>query len=163
MSDTIVPKLSMRPATEDDLPQILKIENLCYPSPCVAWTAESMVGEIQKPFSHFLLLTDDETDSVVAGYIVYWMLFDECHILNVAIDPQWRGLGLATLLVRNAINAALKKELQRVFLEVRKSNTGAVALYQKLGFFIDHIKPAFYENGEDGYFMVLFLQKPNAI
>ena len=155
------PKLSLRPATEDDLTAVLDIERRCYPAPCVAWTEEAFRGEIQKPFCHFLVLTDDETDSILVGYVVYWLLFDECHILNVAIHPDWRGQALGTLLVRNAINAAVKKEVKRVFLEVRKSNTGAISLYQKLGFFIDHIKTAFYENGDDCYFMVLYLEQSN--
>ncbi|MBI3555100.1 MAG: ribosomal protein S18-alanine N-acetyltransferase [Deltaproteobacteria bacterium] len=152
---------SVRPATEDDLAAILDIERRCYPAPCVPWTADAFRGEIQKQFSHFLVLTDDETDSVIAGYIVYWLLFDECHILNVAIHPDWRGQAFGTRLIRNAINDAVKKEVKRVFLEVRKSNAGAVALYQKLGFFVDHIKSAFYENGEDCYFMILYLDQPN--
>ncbi len=162
MSDEIEgPKFSMRPATAEDLPLILEIEHRCYPAPCVPWTEEAFRGEIEKPFCHFLLLTDDETDSIVAGYIVYWLLFDECHLLNVAVHPDCRGQQLGMSLVRNAINAAVKKEVKRVFLEVRKSNTGAIALYQKLGFFVDHIKSGFYENGEDCYFMVLYLDQPN--
>lgn len=152
---------SLRPATEEDLPKILELEKLCYPSPAVPWTEEAFRTELTKPFANFLMLTDDETDSEIAGYIVYWTMFDEAHILNVAVNPEWRGLGFATQLVRHVINHALKKDMKRVFLEVRKSNESAAALYQKLGFFIDHIKSKFYENGEDAYFMVLYLNKAN--
>ena len=149
---------SLRPATEDDLNSILEIECKSYPVP---WNEEAFKVEIQKPFSHFLVLTDDKTDSVIAGYIVYWLMFDECHILNVAVCSDWRGLGLATRLVRKAIDDAIRKDMQRVFLEVRKSNAQAVALYGKLGFFVDHIKAKFYDDGEDAYFMMLFLQRDN--
>lgn len=152
------PSFSIRPAAEEDLSKIIELEKKCYPFP---WTLEAFRMEFTKPFSNFLVLTDDETDSVIAGYIVYWLMFDECHILNVATDPEWRGLGFAEKLIRQAINSALRKDAKKVFLEVRKSNAGAIALYQKLGFFIDHIKKNFYEDGEDGYFMLLYLDKAN--
>lgn len=156
-------EFSVRPATDEDLSRVSEIERFAYLAPCLPWSEAAFRAEIAKDFSHFHVLTDDETDSVIIGYIVYWLLHDECHILNVAIDPEWRGLGFAVRLVRTAINAAVKREFQRVFLEVRKSNVAAVALYQKLGFFIDHIKPHFYENGEDAYFMVLNLKQVNKI
>ncbi|MEW6055715.1 MAG: ribosomal protein S18-alanine N-acetyltransferase [Bdellovibrionota bacterium] len=149
---------SLRPATEDDLPLVLEIERVSYKRP---WSREAFFEEMTRPYSQFLVLTDDETDNLVAAYVVYWLLFEECHILNVAVHLQWRGLGFAERLVRKAIDDALRKNMKRVFLEVRKSNAAATALYQKLGFFIDHIKPRFYEDGEDAYFMVLFLQKQN--
>lgn len=151
-------QLSFRPATEEDLVKILEIEKKSYPLP---WTEAQFKEELSKPFSHFLVLTDDETDTEIAGYIVYWMLFEEVHILNVTVNLEWRGLGLGQRLIRNAVSDALKKDLKRLFLEVRKSNTAAVALYQKIGFFVDHVKKGFYADGEDAYFMVLFLQQKN--
>lgn len=153
-----IPKFSLRPAAEEDLPAILKIEGQSYPLP---WTEEAFRLELQKPFASFLVLTDDETDSKIAGYVVYWALFDETHVLNLAVNPDWRGLGFGQRLMRQVINESLRKELKRVFLEVRKSNEGAVTLYQKLGFFIDHVKKKFYEDGEDAYFMVLYLNRQN--
>jgi len=77
--------------------------------------------------------------------------------LNVAVHPDWRGLGLGKRLVRQAIDMAVRKEMKRVFLEVRRSNAAAISLYKSAGFFIDHTKANFYENGEDAHFMVRFL------
>lgn len=152
------PAFSLRPASADDLATVLEIERRSYPLP---WTEESFRQEMEKPFARFFVLTDDETDSVVAGYIVFWLMFDECHILNVTVHPDWRGLKLGTRLVQQTINEAVKREAKRVFLEVRKSNTGAVAFYQSFNFYIDHVKKAFYADGEDAYFMQIFLDKPN--
>ena len=160
MSFELEPTFSLRPATEEDIDRIMSIEKNAYPNP---WTAEAFRLELTKPFSHFLVLTDDQTDNVFAGYIVFWMLFDECHILNVVVHPDWRGLGLARKMIEKARSLSLAKDLKRLFLEVRKSNKAAVALYQKMGFFIDHIKKSFYEDGEDAYFMQLFLDKSNKI
>lgn len=151
---------SIRPATSDDFEQILTIERAAYPFP---WTQQAFLEELQKPFSKFLVLTDDATDSVVSGYVVFWMLFDEVHLLNVAVAQEWKGLGIGKLLVRQAMNEAIHKEFKRIFLEVRKSNQAAIGLYQKLGFFIDHVKKNFYENGEDAYFMVRFFDQKDPL
>lgn len=152
--DTI--SISLRPATEDDLPLMLEIERASYPLP---WTEGAFREELLKPFSNVLVLTDDETDSIVVGYIVFWTMFDECHILNVAVNSDWRGLGHAKNLVGHAINVAIRKNMKRLFLEVRKSNEGAIALYKSLGFYVDHIKETFYDDGEDALFMVRYLEK----
>jgi ribosomal-protein-alanine N-acetyltransferase len=160
MSEINIPEFSIRPASEDDLSKVVELEKQSYPLP---WTEAAFKGEMTKEYSRFLVLTDDETDSILAAYIVYWLTADECHVLNVTVHREWRGLGLGARMVRQAIQEALRSKAARVFLEVRKSNHAAVGLYQKLGFYIDHIKPRFYENGEDGYFMVLNLDKSNAV
>lgn len=147
---------SLRPATEEDLPQIMKIENLVHVSP---WTENHFRSELEKPYSLFLLLTDDETDSHLAGYIVAWMMFDECQILNLAVDIPSRGLGLAKEMLRKVIFFASQKGIKRVVLEVRKSNLPAIQLYQGLRFVITHIRKGFYTNGEDAYSMALSLEE----
>src|SRR4051812_4772749 len=91
------PGFSLRNATPEDLPPILEIERQLYPSP---WTEENFRAEFQKPYSRFFVLTDDETDSVLAGYIIFWLLFDECQILNVAVRLDHRGQGFGKRMVR---------------------------------------------------------------
>lgn len=145
--------LELRVATENDLQAVLEIERQSYPFP---WSLEAFQNELVKPFSNVLVLVDEQQ---VAGYIVYWLLFDEAHILNVTVSPTHRGAGFGARLVRRVINDAMAKEMKRVFLEVRTSNAAAIALYQKLGFFTDHVKKSFYEDGEDAYFMVRYLQR----
>jgi ribosomal-protein-alanine N-acetyltransferase len=82
-------------------------------------------------------------------------MFDECEILNVAIDLPYRGLGFAEKLIRTVVTAVMKLGLKRVILDVRKSNLPAIHLYQKVGFNIVHVRKSFYSNGEDAYQMVL--------
>lgn len=148
-------QFSLRPATTDDLVRILEIEQKAHPVP---WTEENFRGELTKPYSHFLLLTDDETDSEIAGYLVCWLMYDECQILNLAVDLPYRGLGLAKQMIRKVILLASQKGLKRVALDVRKSNLPAIQLYQGLQFVITHIRKGFYSNGEDAYQMCLTLQ-----
>lgn len=149
-----LPGYSLRKATAEDLSQVLAIENRAYSCP---WSKESFLAELKKPYSHFLLMTDDETDSVVAGYVIFWMLFDECQILNLAVSLDHRGEGFANKMLRKTIDLAIKAGLKRVVLDVRKSNASAISLYQGLGFVIAHIRKGHYSNGEDAYQMVLEL------
>ena len=148
-------RFSLRPATVEDVSKLLQIEQKLHIAP---WNEKHFLDELNKPYSHFLVLTDDETDLEVAGYIVFWSLFDECQILNIAVDFPYRGLGLAKQMMRKAVSLATKKGIAKVVLEVRKSNLPAVQLYQSLGFVVTQIRQRFYSNGEDAYFMTLSLR-----
>ncbi|OFZ78631.1 MAG: ribosomal-protein-alanine N-acetyltransferase, partial [Bdellovibrionales bacterium RIFOXYD1_FULL_44_7] len=116
-------------------------------------------AELEKPYSRFLVLTDDETDKQILGYIVFWLLFDECQVLTLAVDPESRGRGYAKLLIRQAIKEAVKKDVRKITLEVRKSNLPAINLYQQFGFVVSRVLKSFYSNGEDAYLMTLDLEQ----
>lgn len=148
---------SIRPATEDDLQSILKIETGSFPLP---WSEDSFRQELTKPFSTFWVITDDQTDSIIIGYIVFWIIFAECQIVTLATDPKFRHLGFAAMILNKLFNTCVKKELKQINLEVRKSNTPAIAMYKKFGFFVDHLKTHFYDDGEDAYFMIRYLTEP---
>ena len=94
---------TLRPIAEDDIKPFLEIEKRVHVSP---WTEENFRLELSKPYSHFLVMTDDETDSKIAGYIIYWVLFEDCQILNIVVDLPFRGLGMAKKMVRQAAQDA---------------------------------------------------------
>ena len=148
--------LSVRPATPDDVARLLEIESRIQVAP---WSRENIESELSKPYSSFLVYTDDETDSEIAGYIVFWNMFDECQILNLGVDLSYRGLGMAQKLVRHAVNQAVSQGIRKILLDVRKPNQPAIQLYQKLGFVIIHVRKNFYSNGEDAYQMALYLNQ----
>jgi ribosomal-protein-alanine N-acetyltransferase len=104
-------------------------------------------------------MTDDETDTLIAGYLVCWTMFDECQILNIVVDLEYRGLGLGKFMINKIFALATKRNIRKVVLEVRKSNLSAIYLYQKMGFSITHVRKGFYSNGEDAYSMVAFLDE----
>ncbi len=146
---------SIRPGDDGDLNEIVAIEKLCQPAP---WGAQQFKTELEKPYSKLLVLTDDETDSVMAGFIVYWKLMNEAEILDVCIHPDFRNRGFGKKLVRQVVSEGVREGLTRLLLDVRKSNQAAVHLYQGLGFVITQIRKQFYSNGEDAYTMSLDLQ-----
>ena len=147
---------SLRPAAVDDLETVLAIEKVA--QPVGAWTRESFLAEFDKPYSRFLVLTDDETDSKLVGYLVYWVLFEEASLQTIAVDLPSRGLGFAQSMLRHLVVDAVRQGAKRVNLEVRKSNAPALHLYQKLGFTVSQVRKNFYSDGEDAYQMTLYLE-----
>jgi ribosomal-protein-alanine N-acetyltransferase len=149
------PAVSLRPATSDDLPRIVAIEAQVQKAP---WSFDSFQAEFVKPFSSFWVLTDDETDEQVHGYIVFWILDGECRILTVAVGVESRGMGYGKRLLRAALQEGARSNARKAVLEVRRSNNPAIQLYQSLGFMIQRIQKAFYSNGEDAYVMEVSLE-----
>ena len=147
--------ISPRPATEDDIPSVSRIEKASNKHP---WTASQFTDELIAVGSTFIVLTDDETDEIVSGYIVYRELIGETHVLNVAVDSKQRRRGWGRRLVGFAVNDAYRKGHERVFLEVRASNAAATALYSALGFVEAGRRKGFYSDGEEAIFMELRLK-----
>ena len=150
MSTESEPRVSARPAVEDDLKQILRIEAQCYPEP---WKIAHFEEEFKKPFTRAIVLTDDETDSIVIGYIVYWLQAEGVSLLNIAVDPHWRGFCFGMKLMQTMIKEAVKEDIPRIILEVRKSNQAAIDLYTRIGFKVCHERKNFYSNGETALVM----------
>lgn len=144
---------SMRPASEDDLKEVLRLEKEVHLAP---WTEEQFREELAKPYSHFWVVTDDETDEKIAAYIVFWQM-DEIQVLNIVTAPDYRRRGFAKMLLQKMVNQAIRAGIKKALLEVRRSNINAVQLYQAQGFNICQIRRQFYSNGEDAYQMILEL------
>ncbi len=146
---------SFRPVVEDDVEFLVKLDAA---NPVSGWTSSQFIQELNNPYSQVLVLTDDETDEMRVGYIVFWTLPDEIHILNIAVDLDWRGLGLGKKLMFSAINEAHRKKVKQVYLEVRSGNQGARGLYRGLGFQEMPLKKQYYSDGEDAIPMILPLR-----
>jgi [ribosomal protein S18]-alanine N-acetyltransferase len=146
---------SLRPATAEDLDAIVSVEQKFYPAP---WTKAQFAEELEKPFSTFWVLTDDESDETVAAYCIFWSLDDSVELLNITVDLPFRSQGFAKRLLQHLFQYGLKEEKNTVFLEVRKSNLAAIQLYQKFGFEVVQVRKRFYADGEDAYQMKCALE-----
>jgi ribosomal-protein-alanine N-acetyltransferase len=107
------------------------------------------VLELSKP-SGVCLAAVVETE--LAGYVVCSRYDTVWHVMNVAVDPDRRRRGIATALI-----AALLERIgddAQITLEVRRSNTGALALYERFGFRSAGVRPRYYaDNNEDAVIM----------
>lgn len=136
---------SVRPATEDDLEQVLEIERDSFPKP---WQAEAFKTEMSRSYARFWVLTDDETDTKVLGYIVFWLQAEAVSLLTIAVRPTERGQGYAERMIREMVKCVTHDEYPKIILEVRESNQAARKLYQKMGFSEIASRKGFYEDGE---------------
>lgn len=105
-----------------------EIERECFPDP---WSKDEMAAALRNPaFSCF----GGYLDGKLVSYVMISIASDECEILNVAVKPAYRRRGIGESLLSKALYHAKKKGAETVWLEVRKSNAPAKALYEKLGF-----------------------------
>lgn len=94
----------------------------------------------------------------IVGYVIYWTIVDELHILNLAVSPGYQRRGIAGSLLREALRLAQADNLKTAWLEVRPSNQAALALYQSLGFEIVMTRKRYYsDTGEDALILCLVL------
>lgn len=100
-------------------------------------------------------------DGRLVGYIFSWMIFEDLHINNVAVDPEYRRRGIGEKLVDAVVSEAELRGGIRVMLEVRPSNAGAVRLYEKLSFKRITVRKGYYsDTGEDGFILIKELNPP---
>ncbi len=133
--------------TAKDLEQILKIEKESFNSP---WSRHSFLRDINDN-SYAIYLTAKIKEKVV-GYIGTWLLIDELHITNLAVDPEYRQQGIATRLLKKVIRIIKEDNsvaLSLITLEVRESNRAAIKLYQKLGFSRIRVRPNYYRDNQE--------------
>ncbi len=90
------------------------------------------------------------------GYIVFWLVADEMHLLNLAVHPEKRRRGVAGFLLREALRRSQALGAKAAWLEVRPSNTPALALYASFGFKEVGRRPGYYQDTrEDAMLLVL--------
>ena len=117
----------------------------------VPWSRKSFWEEAANERTYYLLALDGDQ---VVGYAGTWILDDEAQITNVAVAPAYRGKKVGAGLMDALIKEAKKRGATRMTLEVRPSNTAALALYEKFGFKDCGRRPHYYlDNGEDAVIM----------
>ena len=138
--------------TADDIDGVLQIEQESFSSPWSRWIFESELSKGDR--SHFLVA---KSEGEILGYIGFWMIFDEAHIVNVAVRADLRRSGIGTLLLASALIMADRIGAKKATLEVRVTNTPAQSLYQKFGFEMISIRKNFYsDTNEDAYVMWIY-------
>ena len=133
--------------TYADLPQVIAIERRAFPTP---WSLAMFVLELSKPSGICLAAVIDER---LAGYLVCSRYERVWHIMNVAVDPDRRRVGIATALL-DRLFERVNDEDARYTLEVRRSNQAAIELYERFSFRAAGLRRRYYQdNGEDALVM----------
>lgn len=149
------PRFEVRRMTPDDLEAVMAIERAAFKHP---WSAELFRRELQHDWSTILLAVTPAaakaTPGAIHGFIIFWLVHDEVHVLNVATDPAFRRQGIARQLMLAAIEQGRLRRARLMTLEVRRSNAAAITLYRDLGFAPVGIRPNYYlDEHEDALVM----------
>ncbi len=177
--------LRVEPMTAEDLDEVMALERRCFPAPWSErlfreelehpWAVLELFRMIEGPTEFWDTLRENkgklfsEGDKSepseseeegsksfpLIGYMDYWLVHEELHLLSLAVNPDFRRLGLGELMVNRVIAATCFVAGRRVRLEVRKNNKPARNLYEKLGFIADKVKKGYYsDTGEDALVLI---------
>ncbi len=144
------PLWTLEPMREEDLAEVMAIERASFPSP---WPPEAFLPAREDYWARALVLRDLHRPEEVRGYICYWMLQGEMEIQNVAVRAQDRRSGGARHMLLAAMEEARRHDCRSAWLEVRPSNSPAIALYEALGFREVGRRRHYYDDGEDALIM----------
>ena len=124
--------------SDDIFEQLSALDKLCVGAD--GWSADSFRSEAEKDTGHILYITDSgKVIALLSGYHAV----GEGDITSVAVHPDYRRKGLAKKLIEKFENS-LPEDTESIFLEVRESNCGAIALYEKCGFETLSVRKNFY-------------------
>lgn len=141
--------MSIELAKITDLDALLEIENECFKDP---YTRDDMLYELsQNPCSKILIF---KKEWGFAGFLDFWITFDSATICQIGVKKSERRQGIGEALLLEAIKILKEENVEFFTLEVRASNTAAIALYTKVGFEKVTVKTGYYKDGEDAIYMV---------
>lgn len=142
-------ELILREMREDDLPEILKIERESFSTP---WSEYSFLNEIYKKYAISRVAMFERN---IVGYICTNYVLHEAHILNLAVHPDFRRQGIATVLMDEALKELKKKGCVFIYLEVRASNISAIKFYELFKFKVVDVRKKYYiDPNEDALLMM---------
>ncbi len=148
-------RFRFRPVVETDLPRIMEIEAAGFLHP---WSEALLRAELGHAWSiqRAAVAAGPDAGDRILGYVIFWLVHDEVHVLNVGTDPEARRRGVARALMEEAAAIGRGKGARLSTLEVRRSNAPAIALYRSLGYQEVGVRPRYYaEEDEDAIVMTL--------
>lgn len=163
------------PMQTTDLDRVMEIESVVHSAP---WPISAYRHELEEnDKAHYWVVMPTQPPAVanlswrnrlnqwlrranttrpIVGYAGYWQIVDEAHISTIAVDPEWRRLGLGELLLLEMLESAISYDAVMMTLEVRVSNTPALQLYEKYGFDYEGRRKRYYrDNHEDAHIMTV--------
>lgn len=141
----------VRPMVTADVDMVAEVEKQSF---VVAWSRDAFQLEMEEnELAHYFVA---EAQGQVVGYAGMWIILDEAHITNVAVLPQYRGMGMGAALMAALMSFAVSQGVACMTLEVRQSNDVAKRLYESLGFAARGLRRQYYtDTQEDAVIMWL--------
>jgi ribosomal-protein-alanine N-acetyltransferase len=145
-------RVALRIADLGDLDAVMRIERACFDAP---WPRSIMAEEIMSQGCSRMEVAE-EPDGVT-GFMIYWVIPPEAHLINLAVLPGAQGRGVGAAMLERLLSVARAEVVSQIFLEVRASNLVAQRLYAAVGFEQIDVRRGYYaDNGEDA--LVLYCE-----
>ncbi|HTZ18187.1 MAG TPA: ribosomal protein S18-alanine N-acetyltransferase [Dissulfurispiraceae bacterium] len=146
--DTVV----IRDMLPEDVPDAVVIERSSF---TMAWSENSFYSEV---YGRYSITRVAAIKGRAAGYVIARIILDEGHLLDLAVHPGFRRMGVARMLLEDVIRGLRINRCRAFYLEVRESNAAARGLYENMGFTIIGTRKTYYKNPvEDACIMMLEL------
>lgn len=144
-------------ASRADLDAIVALERASFSHPWSAHDLEAAIADRER--GAFLVLRRVRAGKApaVLAYVIFHVVLDEMSILDLAVDPRWRRMGIGRWLLERALSLGARRGATVAYLEVRQSNWAALALYRSMGFEVVSARPDYYERPREDAFV---LRKP---
>ncbi len=149
---------TLRKFVPDDLQAVMQINRVCLPENYT----DFFFIDLHQRFPETFIVADEE--GTINGYIMcrievglsnfgFCGLVRKGHVVSIAVMPQSRRKGMATALIKRALEGMEYYKAKQGFLEVRVTNEAAISLYKGLGFEVTRTINGYYSDGEDAYVM----------
>jgi [ribosomal protein S18]-alanine N-acetyltransferase len=126
--------------TAAQIDDVLAVEEASFLNP---WTRAMYLAELENPGVSFCYLARDNAGRAI-GFCSFWLVADELHINNLAVIPEQRRGGVASLLLDRVFAEGAALGAKRATLEVRRSNEAARLLYERFGFAVAAERKGYY-------------------
>ena len=126
-----------------ELKELIELEQLCFD---YHWTPEQFLMGLERGIYTILGV---RIDGQLAGYIAFSLVADEMEILNLAVHPNHRKLGLGTRLLEKTFDMCIRRGIKTSFLDVKASNEPAIQLYKKFGYVKIGIRKKYYPDTKE--------------
>lgn len=145
----MIDNIEIKEMKKEHLDGVMVVENLSFKIP---WSRDSFLEELTtNELAVYFVAT---SDGQVIGYGGVWRIFNEAHITNIAIHPEFRRCGAGSKIMDRILNMCIENDIKSLTLEVRKSNLAAQRLYERYGFKIEGMRKKYYtDTGEDALIM----------
>ncbi len=148
--------IRVRPFSPQDLQRVIWINRNCLPENYPGLFFMSIYESFPKTF----IVAEDEEKEEIIGYVMgrvergfstlkSYKLTKKGHIVSIAVIDEYRRRGIASHLLKEALEGFREYDATESFLEVRKTNIEAINLYEKLGYVVKKGLPGYYRDGED--------------
>lgn len=135
--------LSIRPGTAADLKHMAALEQAAAINP---WSLSQFLESSLRDSDACLVI--ESASGELLGFAVYQRVFDEVTLMNIAVVPAQQGRGYGTRLLQSLLHVLEGQGVARLLLEVRRGNIAAIALYRRLGFSEDGVRPDYYPSAD---------------